>query len=194
MENIMYAVPAFGVLALLYTYLKSNWVSSQAAGNDRMVEISTYIANGAMAFLKAEYKVLSYFVVIACILLGILGSTNHKSSPVIVIAFIIGAVFSALAGFIGMRIATKANVRTAEAARTSLSKALDVSFTGGTVMGMGVAGLAVLGLGSLFIVFKAMFVSGTNVNGEEMEKALEVLTGFSLGAESISWYSRRRPS
>jgi len=186
----MYAVPAFGVLALLYTYLKSNWVSSQAAGNDRMVEISTYIANGAMAFLKAEYKVLSYFVVIACILLGILGSTNHKSSPVIVIAFIIGAVFSALAGFIGMRIATKANVRTAEAARTSLSKALDVSFTGGTVMGMGVAGLAVLGLGSLFIVFKAMFVSGTNVNGEEMEKALEVLTGFSLGAESIALFAR----
>jgi K(+)-stimulated pyrophosphate-energized sodium pump len=190
MENIMYAVPAFGVLALLYTYLKSNWVSSQAAGNDRMVEISTYIANGAMAFLKAEYKVLSYFVIIACILLGILGSTNHKSSPVIVIAFIIGAVFSALAGFIGMRIATKANVRTAEAARTSLSKALDVSFTGGTVMGMGVAGLAVLGLGSLFIVFKAMFVSGTNVNGEEMEKALEVLTGFSLGAESIALFAR----
>jgi K(+)-stimulated pyrophosphate-energized sodium pump len=190
MENIMYAVPAFGVLALLYTYLKSNWVSNQAAGNDRMVEISTYIANGAMAFLKAEYKVLSYFVVIACILLGILGSTNHKSSPIIVVAFIIGAVFSALAGFIGMRIATKANVRTAESARTSLSKALDVSFTGGTVMGMGVAGLAVLGLGSLFIVFKAMFVSGTSVNGAEMEKALEVLTGFSLGAESIALFAR----
>jgi K(+)-stimulated pyrophosphate-energized sodium pump len=190
MENIMYAVPLFGVLALLYTYIQSNWVEKQEAGNARMVEISTYIADGAMAFLKAEYKVLAYFVVIACIFLGILGSTNEKSSPVIVIAFVIGAVFSALAGFIGMRIATKANVRTAEAARTSLSKALNVSFTGGTVMGMGVAGLAVLGLGSLFIVFKAMFVGEAGVNGEEMEKALEVLTGFSLGAESIALFAR----
>jgi K(+)-stimulated pyrophosphate-energized sodium pump len=190
MENIIYAVPIFGILALLYTYVKSNWVTQQEAGNARMVEISTYIADGAMAFLKAEYKVLSYFVIIACILLAILGSTNHKSSPMIVVAFVIGAVFSALAGFIGMRIATKANVRTAEAARTSLSKALNVSFTGGTVMGMGVAGLAVLGLGSLFIVFKAMFVGDAGVNGVEMEKALEVLTGFSLGAESIALFAR----
>jgi K(+)-stimulated pyrophosphate-energized sodium pump len=190
MENIVYAVPAFGILALLYTWWKSSWVTAQDAGNARMTEIAKYIADGSMAFLKAEYKVLSYFVIIACILLGILGSTNHKSSPVIVVAFIIGAVFSALAGFIGMRIATKANVRTAEAARTSLSKALNVSFTGGTVMGMGVAGLAVLGLGSLFIVFKAMFVGEAGANGVEMEKALEVLTGFSLGAESIALFAR----
>ncbi len=119
--------------------------------------IARYIAEGAMAFLKAEYKVLTYFVVIACYFLAYLGY-RRKFALVIVVAFIIGAVFSALAGFIGMRIATKANVRTAQAARTSLSKALDVSFAGGSVMGMGVAGLAVLGLGRLFIVFKAIFV------------------------------------
>ena len=190
MENIVYAVPAFGILALIYTWWKASWVTQQEAGNARMTEIAKYIADGSMAFLKAEYKVLTYFVIIACILLGILGSTNSKSSPVIVVAFIIGAFFSALAGFIGMRIATKANVRTAEAARTSLSKALNVSFTGGTVMGMGVAGLAVLGLGSLFIVFKAMFVGDAGANGVEMEKALEVLTGFSLGAESIALFAR----
>ena len=190
MEQIVYAVPAFGILALIYTWWKASWVTQQDAGNARMTEIAKYIADGSMAFLKAEYKVLSYFVIIACILLAILGSTNAKSSPVIVVAFIIGAVFSALAGFIGMRIATKANVRTAEAARTSLSKALNVSFTGGTVMGMGVAGLAVLGLGSLFIIFKAMFVGGASATGVEMEKALEVLTGFSLGAESIALFAR----
>ena len=189
MENIIYLVPLLGIFALAYTYIKSQWVAKQDAGNARMTEIAGYISDGAMAFLKAEYKVLAYFVVIGSILLAILGTTNPKSSPVIAIAFIIGAVFSALAGFIGMRIATKANVRTAQAARTSLATALNVSFTGGTVMGMGVAGLAVLGLGSLFIVFKAMYV-GTDINGEEMERALEVLTGFSLGAESIALFAR----
>ncbi len=186
--NLFYLVPGFGVLALLYTFVKSAWVSKQDAGNDRMKEISKYIAEGAMAFLKAEYKILTYFVIIAGLLLAFMGYSNPKSSPVIALAFVIGAIFSALAGFIGMRIATKSNVRTAEAARTSLSKALSVSFTGGSVMGLGVAGLAVLGLGSLFIIFKMMFAP--NGGAEEMEKAIEVLTGFSLGAESIALFAR----
>lgn len=189
MENIVYLIPAFGLLALLYTFIKSAWVARQDAGDAKMSTIAAYIAEGAMAFLKAEYKVLTYFVIIASLFLGYLGTLGEKSSPVIVVAFIIGAFFSALAGFIGMRIATKANVRTAQAARTSLSKALDVSFGGGAVMGMGVAGLAVLGLGSLFIVFKAMFV-GETYNPDDMERALEVLTGFSLGAESIALFAR----
>ncbi|HLO71069.1 MAG TPA: sodium-translocating pyrophosphatase [Flavipsychrobacter sp.] len=190
MSSLFYLVPAFGVLALLYTMVKGAWVSKQDAGNDRMKEISKYIAEGAMAFLKAEYKILTYFVIIAGLLLGFMGYSNPKSSPVIALAFIIGAVFSALAGFIGMRIATKANVRTAHAARTSLSKALSVSFGGGAVMGMGVAGLAVLGLGSLFIIFKMIFAPDALVNSEEMERAIEVLTGFSLGAESIALFAR----
>ncbi|OSZ82940.1 sodium-translocating pyrophosphatase [Chitinophagaceae bacterium IBVUCB1] len=190
MNSLFYLVPAFGVLALLYTMVKGAWVGKQDAGNDRMKEISKYIAEGAMAFLKAEYKILTYFVIIAGLLLGFMGYSNPKSSPVIALAFIIGAVFSALAGFIGMRIATKANVRTANAARTSLSKALAVSFGGGSVMGMGVAGLAVLGLGSLFIVFKMMFAPDAAVGSEEMERAIEVLTGFSLGAESIALFAR----
>ena len=190
---LLYAVPALGILSLVYVMIRAAWVTKQEDGNDRMREIAGYIADGAMAFLKAEYKVLTYFAVIACILLGVLSNSNEKSSPLIVLAFLIGAVFSATAGFIGMRIATKANVRTAHAARTSLAKALNVSFGGGAVMGMGVAGLAVLGLGSLFIIFKYLFfdsVGATNVNGAEMEKTLEVLTGFSLGAESIALFAR----
>ena len=190
MQNLLYLVPVFGIIALLYTFVKSGWVTRQAAGDARMTEIAGYIADGAMAFLKAEYRVLGIFVGITSVLLLGISFTNEKSSPLIVVAFILGAFFSALAGFIGMQIATKANVRTAEAARTSLSKALNVSFTGGSVMGMGVAGLAVLGLGSLFIIFYTIFVKSGNVNGEEMEKALEVLTGFSLGAESIALFAR----
>jgi K(+)-stimulated pyrophosphate-energized sodium pump len=188
--TLFYLVPAFGILALLYTFVKSAWVSKQDAGNDRMKEIAKYIAEGAMAFLKAEYKILTYFVVIAGLLLAFMGYSNPKSSPMIAGAFVIGAVFSALAGFIGMRIATKANVRTAEAARTSLSKALNVSFGGGSVMGLGVAGLAVLGLGSLFIILKMIFAPDAAVNSEEMERTIEVLTGFSLGAESIALFAR----
>lgn len=192
MEEIVYAVPALGILALLYTAVKSAWVTRQDAGDEKMQTIARYIAEGAMAFLKAEYKVLTYFVIIAAILLAYLGFTGEKSHWTISLAFIMGAVFSALAGFIGMRIATKANVRTAQAAKTSLSRALNVSFTGGSVMGMGVAGLAILGLGSLFIVLYQLFVqsTGANVNGIEMERALEVLTGFSLGAESIALFAR----
>ncbi|QHS60053.1 sodium-translocating pyrophosphatase [Chitinophaga agri] len=186
--NIVYLVPCFGLLALLFTAIRSSWVSRQDAGNEKMKEIAQYIAEGAMAFLKAEYKILTYFVIIAALLLGYMGATNHNSDWTIAIAFIIGAVFSATAGFIGMKIATKANVRTAQAARTSLSNALKVSFTGGSVMGMGVAGLAVLGLGGLFIILKAYF--GANANTEEMIRTIEVLTGFSLGAESIALFAR----
>ncbi len=190
MSSYFYLVPGFGVLALLYTFIKSAWVTKHDAGNDRMKEISTYIAEGAMAFLKAEYKILTYFVIIAAILLAVMGSSSVNSSWMIAVAFIIGAVFSALAGFIGMRIATKSNVRTAHAARTSLSKALAVSFGGGSVMGMGVAGLAVLGLGSLFIILKMIFAPNAGVDSAEMEKVIEVLTGFSLGAESIALFAR----
>ncbi|MDL5047771.1 sodium-translocating pyrophosphatase [Oscillatoria amoena NRMC-F 0135] len=192
MENLIYLIPALGVVGLLVMAIKSAWVSKQDAGDENMKELAGYIAKGAMAFLKAEWKVLSYFAVIAAVLLAWSGTIpKANSSPIIAVAFLIGAVFSAVAGYIGMNIATKANVRTTQAARTSLAKALKVSFTGGSVMGLGVAGLAVLGLGSLFIVFKAMFVpEGVGVNGEEMAKALEVLAGFSLGAESIALFAR----
>ena len=191
MDKILfYAVPAMGVVGLLYTLVKFNWVGKQDAGNDRMKEISTYIAEGAMAFLKAEYKILTYFVIIVAILLGVMGYSDANSHWSIALAFIFGAFFSALAGFIGMKVATKANVRTAQAARTSLSKALKVSFTGGSVMGMGVAGLAVLGLGSLFIILKMVFAPNAAADSEEMKRAIEVLTGFSLGAESIALFAR----
>jgi len=188
--DIIYLVPAFGILALLYTIFKSSWVSSQDAGTDRMKEIAKYISEGAMAFLRAEYKILTYYVVIAGLLLAYMGYSNHESHWSIAIAFVIGAVFSALAGFIGMRIATKANVRTAHAARTSLSKALAVSFGGGAVMGLGVAGLAVLGLGGLFIILKMIFAPEAAVDSLEMARTIEVLTGFSLGAESIALFAR----
>ena len=189
-ENLIYVVPAMGLVGLLYTFVKYAWVSKQDAGNDRMKEISTYIAEGAMAFLKAEYKILTYFVIIGALLLGVMGYTNANSHWSIAVAFILGAFFSALAGFVGMKIATKANVRTAQAARTSLSKALSVSFTGGSVMGMGVAGLAVLGLGGLYIILKMVFAPGAAVNSIEMERTIEILTGFSLGAESIALFAR----
>lgn len=183
-------VPAFGVLALLYTMIKSAWVSKQDAGSDRMKEIAKYIAEGAMAFLKAEYKILTYYVIIAALLLGYMGSQHANSHPTIAVTFIIGAVFSALAGFIGMRIATKANVRTANAARTSLSKALAVSFNGGVVMGLGVAGLAVLGLGGIFIILLKFFAPDVMATDAAVQRAIEVLTGFSLGAESIALFAR----
>lgn len=191
MENLIYLVPAMAVIGLLYMFIKFSWVSKQEAGNERMQEISNYIAEGAMAFLKAEWKVLGYFVVIVAILLGVMSMANPNSHWSIALAFVMGAVFSATAGYIGMKIATKSNVRTAQAARTSLSKALNVSFTGGSVMGLGVAGLAVLGLGGLFIILKAIFVpAGADVNGAEMLTTIEVLTGFSLGAESIALFAR----
>jgi K(+)-stimulated pyrophosphate-energized sodium pump len=190
MDKLIYAVPAMGIIGLLYTFIKFSWVSKQDDGSDRMKEIARYIQEGAMAFLKAEYKIMTYFGIIVAILLGYMGSRSEESHWSIAIAFIIGAFFSALAGYIGMRIATKANVRTAQAARTSLAKALNVSFTGGAVMGMGVAGLAVLGLGGLFIILIKYFAPGAMSTSADVTRAIEVLTGFSLGAESIALFAR----
>ncbi|MHA7128092.1 sodium-translocating pyrophosphatase [Algoriphagus namhaensis] len=191
-QTLLYLVPALGLVGILAMAIKSAWVTKQATGDKNMNELAGYIADGAMAFLKAEWKVLFYFAIIAVVLLAWSGTTVETSSPIIAVSFVIGAVFSAFAGYIGMNIATKANVRTTQAARTSLKQALKVSFTGGSVMGLGVAGLAVLGLGALFIVFYQMYVVsvGAGVNGIEMEKALEVLAGFSLGAESIALFAR----
>jgi len=190
MDKLIYLVPVMGVIGLLYTFVKYSWVSKQDSGNERMQEISKYIAEGAMAFLRAEWKILSYFVILVAILLAVLGLTNPQSHWAIAVSFALGAVLSATAGYIGMRSATKANVRTAQAARTSLSKALKVSFTGGSVMGLGVSGLAVLGLGGLFILLKAIFAPNSTVDSEEMRRTIEVLTGFSLGAESIALFAR----
>src|SRR5450432_166518 len=190
MDKLIYLVPLMGVIGLLYTFIQFKWVSRQEEGTDLMKQISRYIAEGAMAFLKAEWKILGYFVVIVALLLGVMASTNPHSHWSVSIAFILGAILSATAGYIGMRVATKANVRTAQAARTSLSRALKVSFTGGSVMGLGVAGLAVLGLGGLFIILKAIFAPDAEVNSEEMLRTIEVLTGFSLGAESIALFAR----
>ncbi|WP_294308633.1 sodium-translocating pyrophosphatase [uncultured Chryseobacterium sp.] len=188
--DLFVLVPIFGVIALVYTYLQSNWVNKQDAGNEKMKLISGHIADGAMAFLKAEYRILTYFVLIVAILLAVMGMSNANSHWTIGIAFIFGAVFSASAGFIGMKIATKANVRTAQAAKTSLSQALKVSFAGGSVMGMGVAGLAVLGLGALFLIIRQIFAPNSPVDSHEMERTIEILTGFSLGAESIALFAR----
>ena len=190
MDKLIYLVPVMGFIGLIYTFVKFNWVSKQDAGTDRMKEISQFIAEGAMAFLKAEWKILGYFVAIVGILLAVMATANPHSHWSIAIAFVLGAVLSATAGYIGMKAATKANVRTAQAARTSLSKALNVSFTGGAVMGVGVAGLAVMGLGGLYIVLKQIFAPHAAINSEEMFRTIEVLTGFSLGAESIALFAR----
>jgi K(+)-stimulated pyrophosphate-energized sodium pump len=191
MNSIIYLIPAFGVIGLIVMAIKSAWVTKQDAGDAKMTELAGYIADGAMAFLKAEWKVLGYFAVFAAILLGWSGSLVEDSSPLIAISFLIGAILSAFAGYLGMKIATKANVRTTQAARTSLAQALKVSFNGGSVMGIGVAGLAILGLGSLFIVLYQLFVpEGAAINGLEVKKAIEVLAGFSLGAESIALFAR----
>ncbi len=189
MNQIVYLVPLLGLIGLLVMAIKSAWVNKQETGDENMNRLASYIAAGAMAFLKAEWKVLGIFTAIAAILLAWSGTLVDESSPVIAIAFIIGAVFSATAGYIGMKAATKANVRTTQAARTSLKQALKVSFNGGTVMGLGVAGLAVFGLGGLFIVFLKMF-NVIDVSSTEMKTAIEVLTGFSLGAESIALFAR----
>ena len=190
---VIYLVPAFGVLGLIVMAIKSAWITRQDAGEENMRELAGHIADGAMAFLKAEWRVLGIFALITAVLLAYSGTVHQiggreiHSHWLIAIAFLIGAVFSATAGFIGMKVATKANVRTTQAARTSLRQALKVSFTGGTVMGVGVASLAILGLGSLFILFLAIF-AGLGAN--QIKTAIEVLTGFSLGAESIALFSR----
>lgn len=190
MQHIIYLVPVMAIIGLLYTYVKFKWVAKQETGTPRMREISNYISVGAMAFLRAEWKILGYFVVVVGILLAVLAQTNPHSHWMISVAFVIGAVLSALAGYIGMRSATLSNVRTAHAARSSLKKALNVSFGGGAVMGVGVAGMAVLGLGGLYILLKAYFAPDAALNSQEMIQTIEVLTGFSLGAESIALFAR----
>ncbi|HMZ49459.1 MAG TPA: sodium/proton-translocating pyrophosphatase, partial [Flavobacteriales bacterium] len=164
-SDLMYYIPALGVVGLVVMVFKAMWVSKQDAGDANMQELAGYIAKGASAFLKAEWKVLGVFAVIAAVLLAWSGTLVEHSDWVIAVAFLIGAFFSAFAGWIGMSIATKANVRTTQAARTSLAKGLQVSFNGGTVMGLGVSGLAVLGLSVLFIAFYKMYVNGAHPNG-----------------------------
>lgn len=182
MELIIQFLPAFGVLALLFVFIKNNWVSKQEVGNEKMARIAKNIADGAMSFLKAEYKILSIFVVAVAILLFFKGQSEAGSNGMVAVSFIVGAICSALAGFIGMKVATKANVRTTNAARISLGKALEVAFAGGAVMGLGVVGLGVLGLSSLFAIYSGQ--------GWEITEVLNVLSGFSLGASSIALFAR----
>ena len=192
MEYFIYLVPVFAIIGLIVMAFKAKWVIKQDAGDKNMQELASHIKEGALAFLSAEYRVLIIFVVIAGALLAVISSFIESTSYFIVIAFVIGAFFSALAGNIGMRIATEANVRTTQAARTSLPDALKVSFTGGMVMGLGVAGLAVFGLSVIFIVLLQIFMGGEwSIDGnEKMTMILETLAGFSLGAESIALFAR----
>ena len=192
MEYFIYLVPVFAIIGLIVMAFKAKWVIKQDAGDKNMQELASHIKEGALAFLSAEYRVLIIFVVIAGALLAVISSFIESTSYFIVIAFVIGAFFSALAGNIGMRIATEANVRTTQAARTSLPDALKVSFTGGMVMGLGVAGLAVFGLSVIFIVLLQIFMGGEwSIDGnEKMTMVLETLAGFSLGAESIALFAR----
>ncbi|MBT8219659.1 MAG: sodium-translocating pyrophosphatase [Bacteroidia bacterium] len=185
-QNLTYAIPAFGVLALLFTFWKSGWVAKQEVGTERMATIANNIADGAMSFLKAEYRVLSIFVVAVAIILGISGNTPG-SSPLVAASFVLGAICSALAGFIGMKVATKANVRTTNAARTGLGKALEVAFAGGAVMGLGVVGLGVLGLGILFLIYSNMYGIETQ---SAAVRVITIVTGFSFGASSIALFAR----
>ena len=182
-STLLYAVPGAGVLALLYAFVKASWVKNQDHGTDRMKEIADQIQEGAMAFLKAEYRVLSVFVLVVAGLLAFGNSSGGDQSPLIAVAFIIGAIASALAGYFGMRVATNANVRTTAAARNSLPEALNVAFSGGAVMGMSVVGLALVGLGALYLTFTGMFEGNT-------AKVLNVITGFSMGASSIALFAR----
>jgi len=192
MESLMIYMPiALALLGLIYMIVKQNWVMKQDAGDGKMKEISDHIYEGALAFLNAEYRLLSIFVVIVSLLLTVVAYFVPTTSYLIVIAFVCGAIFSAFAGNIGMKIATKTNVRTTQAARTSLPKALKISFGGGTVMGLGVAGLAVLGLTAFFIIFyKFIFMPEGWTNTDDMTLVLETLAGFSLGAESIALFAR----
>jgi K(+)-stimulated pyrophosphate-energized sodium pump len=181
---VAYLIPFLGIAGLVFTFWKSSWVAKQEEGTERMITIANNITEGAMSFLKAEYSILAIFVVIVAGLLGYAGSTQEASSPLIAVSFILGAICSALAGFIGMRVATKANVRTTNAARTGLGHALEVAFAGGSVMGMGVVGLGVLGLSSLLIIYSALF------GVADITKVITVLTGFSFGASSIALFAR----
>ena len=192
-DNILYLVPLIAIFGLIVMAIQGSWVRKQPKGNERMTEIATYIHEGALAFLNAEYRLLAIFVVIAGAALAVVSTLVEETHWFIVVAFVIGAIFSAIAGNIGMRIATEANVRTAEAAKTSLSKALKVSFAGGTVMGLGVAGLAVFGLSVIFIILintSILGLDGEVTDVKNMIIVLEALAGFSLGAESIALFAR----
>ncbi|MEJ6556595.1 MAG: sodium-translocating pyrophosphatase [Flavobacteriaceae bacterium] len=189
-SNIIYIPLLLSIVGLIYMLVRASWVRKQSPGSERMIEISTAIKEGALAFLNAEYRLLFVFVIIASVALYGISLAVDTTSWMIVPAFILGAVFSAFAGNIGMRIATEANARTAEAAKTSLPKALQVSFGGGTVMGLGVAGLAVLGLTLLFMFFMGQFMGQDGSFYENMTLVLETLAGFSLGAESIALFAR----
>ncbi len=185
---LSYLIPVLGIIGLFFTYWKSAWVAQQDVGSDRMARIAQNITEGAMSFLKAEYSILAVFVIAVAALLAYAGyNEGDSSSPLIALSFGLGAFCSALAGFIGMRVATKANVRTTQAARTSLGKALEVAFAGGSVMGMGVVGLGVLGLSVLFLVYGSMFGLDT---AEKLTRVITVLTGFSFGASSIALFAR----
>ncbi len=187
---MIYMPIIMALLGLAYMMIKKSWVMKQDAGDGKMKEISDHIYEGALAFLNAEYRLLAIFVVIVSVLLFIVSTIVESTHWLIVVAFIFGAIFSALAGNMGMKIATQTNVRTTQAARTSLPDALKVSFGGGTVMGLGVAGLAVLGLTAFFITFYNIFMDGTWTNTHDMTVVLETLAGFSLGAESIALFAR----
>ena len=182
MELIVKFLPLFGIAALVFVFFKNSWVTKQDGGNEKMARIAKNIADGAMSFLKAEYKILSIFVVAVAILLYFKGTYETGSNGMVAVSFIVGAFCSGLAGFIGMKVATKANVRTTQAARTSLGKALEVAFAGGAVMGLGVVGLGVLGLSSLFMLYSGQ--------GWVISEVLNVLSGFSLGASSIALFAR----
>ena len=187
---MIYMPIVMAIIGLLYMAVKKSWVMKQDAGDGKMKEISDHIYEGALAFLKAEYRLLTLFVIGVSVLLFIVSTVVPSTHWLIVIAFVVGAFFSALAGNMGMKIATKTNVRTTQAARTSLPQALKVSFGGGTVMGLGVAGLAVLGLTMFFIFFYHYFMGGQWTNTHDMTIVLETLAGFSLGAESIALFAR----
>jgi K(+)-stimulated pyrophosphate-energized sodium pump len=189
-QNVIYLPLILAVVGLVYMFMRASWVKKQAAGSERMQEISKAIKEGALAFLNAEYRLLFIFVIIASVALFGISVAVDTTSWMIVPAFVFGAFFSALAGNIGMRIATDANARTAEAAKTSLPKALAVSFGGGTVMGLGVAGLAVLGLTLLFMFLVGQFLGQDGSFYNNMTIVLETLAGFSLGAESIALFAR----
>ncbi len=187
MDYLFYLIPAASVIGFIFMFAKSGWVTKQEVGTEKMATIAKNISDGAMAFLKAEYKVLSIFVLAVAVLLIFKGNSETESSGLVAVSFVVGALMSALAGFIGMRIATKANVRTTNAARTSLNKALEVAFSGGAVMGLGVVSLGVFGLSMLFLGYSAIYDISS---ADGITKVLNIISGFSLGASSIALFAR----
>ncbi|MDX1700353.1 MAG: sodium/proton-translocating pyrophosphatase, partial [Melioribacteraceae bacterium] len=182
MEIIIYIIPLLGLSALLFSYIKHVWISKQSSGTEKMIKIARYIREGAIAFLRTEYKVLIWFIIVVSVLLGYANTGNSDSSWLISLSFIIGAFCSALAGYLGMIAATNANVRTTEGARKGLGPALEIAFSGGAIMGMNVVGLGIIGLSGLFIFYSSM--------DWDIARVINVLSGFSLGASSIALFAR----